>query len=162
MSLLESNLLTACTSANRNILRLSALWQKQVSWNMCVNMEWIVCAARGSLPKQSNRIQFAVPPSRINPDDHDHFRKYKTNILRWSANYEIDYISWSFYAVELCLIIFLCDNHEEFWSLGRDDFFTCSLSENGRERFVEALELLIVHQYRKGFDESSGRSDLPS
>ena len=150
VSLLESNLLEACTAANRNILRYSALWQTRASWDMCVNMEWIACAARGMLPHQHGGLQFAVPPSRIDPGDHAAFRDFQADILRWSAHYEIDTVSWPFYAVELCFLVLLCDNRDELWELGRDDVFECRIGHDGRDRFVEALELVLFHAAAPG------------
>ena len=140
VSLLESNLLDACTRANRNILRVSALYQKELAWDMCHNTEWVICAARGALPNQGQTIQFAVPPSRIDPTDQDIYRTYRANILRWSAHYEIDTISWTFYEVELCILTLLCDNHEEMWALERGQPFKCKVSDDGHERLRLAFE----------------------
>ena len=140
VSLLESNLLEACTRANRNILRVSALQQSRVSWDMCHNTEWVICAARGALPHQGPSIQFANPPSRIDPAEQAAFRTYRANILRWSAYYEIDSISWTFFEFETCLLALLCDNYEEMWSLGRGDDFQCAVSDEGHRRLVDAFE----------------------
>lgn len=62
MNIIESNLLQACSAANRNILRVSAMAQRKTAWDMCSNVEWVVCAAKGMLPNQGNKIEFATPP----------------------------------------------------------------------------------------------------
>jgi len=144
VSLLESNLLDACTRANRNILRVSALHQKKQSWDMCQNTEWVICAARGELPNQGGTIHFAVPPSRIDPAEQDAFRAYRSNILRWSAHYEIDTISWTFYEVELCILTLLCDNHEQMWALERGQPFKCKVGADGKKRLREAFESALA------------------
>ena len=54
-----------CVAANRNIL---SLYGDRVPYNICRNLEWQVCAARGKLPYQGGRkIVFAVAPSSLDP-----------------------------------------------------------------------------------------------
>lgn len=134
----------ACSRANRNILRVSALWLRKTSWDMCKNLEWVACAARGALPHQGPTIHFATPPSRMDPRDADAFREYKQNILRWSAHYEIDTLSWSFFAVELCVFVLVCDNADELWTLSRGNPFVCAVSNAGKTRLRGVFEHLLI------------------
>ena len=41
----------------------------QVPYNLCRNLEWQVCAAKGKLPGQGGRgIRFAIEPGRLDTD----------------------------------------------------------------------------------------------
>ena len=52
----------ACIRANKNIIRIN-------HWTMCRNLEWLVCAAQGSLPGQGGRdIQFHTAPKDLRLD----------------------------------------------------------------------------------------------
>jgi hypothetical protein len=54
----------ACVRANANILSLYGDW---VPYNMCRNVEWTACAARGKLPGQGGKtIRFAYAPMNMN------------------------------------------------------------------------------------------------
>ena len=55
----------SCIESNINILNLVG---GRVPYNLCRNLEWQVCAARGALPGQGGRtIRFAVAPSELRP-----------------------------------------------------------------------------------------------
>ena len=56
-----------CDNSNVNILQLRPLSRSaaagKVEWNLCRNLEWQLCAARGKLPKQgSGAVLFANEP----------------------------------------------------------------------------------------------------
>ena len=56
--------------ANVNIL---SLYGDKIPYNTCRNIEWQMCAARGSLPGQrSRKIRFAKAPSTLAPNDWPH------------------------------------------------------------------------------------------
>ena len=66
----------ACVHANVNIL---SLYGKKVPYNICRNVEWQLCAAKGTLPGQAGewleqgrlragrKIRFAFPPGELEP-----------------------------------------------------------------------------------------------
>ena len=55
-----------CVRGNYNIL---SLYGDRVPYNICRNLEWQVCAAKGLLPGQgSEAIKFGYQPSKLRPD----------------------------------------------------------------------------------------------
>jgi len=59
----NSELAQRCVKANQNILRLIS---PRVPWNMCQNLQWLLCAAHGELPgQQSNVMRFASAPKVV-------------------------------------------------------------------------------------------------
>eukprot|EP00965_Chrysotila_dentata_P244938 6206259-Pleurochrysis_carterae.AAC.2 len=57
-----------CIEARLNVLRMMA-----GTWNMCENLKWMVCAARGKLPGQAGSpgvMTFAVAPKSRPPQQH--------------------------------------------------------------------------------------------
>jgi hypothetical protein len=140
MNTLEHNLLDACGAANRNILRVSAMAQAKTSWDMCANVEWVVCAAKGKLPNQGKTMQFAVPPGSIDGNMLPTYREYRSNIMRWSAHYEIDILAWTYFSNEICFLSELCDNADELWTLKRGEPWVCKHSAAGEERLRSSLQ----------------------
>ena len=56
---------TRCVAANVNIL---SLYGNRVPYNICRNLEWQTCAAKGMLPGQGTpAIRFATAPSSLDP-----------------------------------------------------------------------------------------------
>ena len=54
-----------CIEADVNIL---SLYGNRVPYNICRNLEWMVCAAKGSLPGQGgDTIVFSLAPSALDP-----------------------------------------------------------------------------------------------
>ena len=96
---------------------------------VCVNFNWLACAARGQLPGQgSTLIHFATPPGRLDVAD-----------LQGAAmdGYKMEDV----YYLELCVLNELCENGDDIfasneWSEG----FHCQTS---RERF-EAFGALMM------------------
>jgi len=137
---LEYNLLQACGAANRNILRVSAVAQATTSWDMCANVEWVVCAAKGKLPNQGKTIEFSTPPGSLDGHLAPTYREYRSNILRSSANYEIDMMAWTYYVNEICFLSELCDNADELWSLKRGEPWVCKHTPAGEQRLKDSLK----------------------
>eukprot|EP00930_Biecheleria_cincta_P062187 TRINITY_DN4768_c0_g1_i6.p1 TRINITY_DN4768_c0_g1~~TRINITY_DN4768_c0_g1_i6.p1 ORF type:complete len:984 (-),score=136.80 TRINITY_DN4768_c0_g1_i6:1197-4148(-) len=140
MNILEHNLLLGCARANRNILRVSAMAHSKASWDMCANVEWVVCAAKGMLPNQGKTIEFAVPPGNLDGNLASTYREYKSHIMRFSAHYEIDIMAWTFYLNEICWLSELCDNADELWTLERGEPWVCQHTDEGGQRLKFSLE----------------------
>jgi|EP00966_Prymnesium_polylepis_P219264 hypothetical protein len=52
-----------CVNANHNIL---SLYGERVPYNLCRNLEWMVCATQGKLPGQGGKtLRFAHVPSAL-------------------------------------------------------------------------------------------------
>ena len=60
----------ACVQANVNIL---SLYGELIPYNSCRNVEWQICAARGTLPGQGGpTIRFAKAPNTLDPVSGEH------------------------------------------------------------------------------------------
>lgn len=71
----------ACRGANVNILRIGA-------WNMCKNMEWMYCAAKGKLARGTGRsgpFIFSPAPKELNLDPF--YRKGGTGTPQGDGKY---------------------------------------------------------------------------
>jgi len=108
--------------------------------DMCANVEWVVCAAKGKLLNQGKTIQFAVPPGSIDGNMLPTYREYRSNIMRWSAHYEIDILAWTYYSNEICFLSELCDNADELWTLKVGEPWVCKHSAAGEERLRSSLQ----------------------
>ena len=112
-----------CSLSNVNVLRVPV-----PDWNMCVNYNWIACAATGQLPGQtSTLIQFATAPASLMVAD---LHGESTD------KYRIEDV----YYFELCLLNELCANGEQiFRSNSWDDEFFCETSAARHAAFRDLM-----------------------
>ena len=116
----------ACVAANRNILWLKqdAVGKGRIAFNVCRNLEWIECAAHGSLPGQQVRpgagsILFAQRPRLLNVDRDpklDSCRKDATSATSKCPDGPHSYTSSDVYYLEICLLSQLCRNGYQLFS----------------------------------------------
>lgn len=58
----QQEVASACINASQNILRING-------WTMCLNLKWLVCAARGLLPDQKGKeMRFTHAPKALRID----------------------------------------------------------------------------------------------
>ena len=117
----------ACVAANRNILWLKEDGNHKVNYNLCRNLEWLTCAARGELhgqsrPSEPGRIVFANPPSMIEPDGRpplDGCRKVAAGVTGVAGGRcpegASSYTSSDVYFLEVCLLAAICLNGAELF-----------------------------------------------
>merc|ERR1712072_167722 len=85
-------------------------------------------------------IEFSVPPGNVDGNLAPTYREYRSNILRWSAHYEIDIMAWTYYVNEICFLSELCDNADELWTLKRGEPFGCKHGQAGEQRLKDSLK----------------------
>ena len=129
-----------CIAANLNIL---SLYGERVPYNICRNLEWMVCAAGGKLPGQlTPQIVFSWAPRRLDPGPES--AKPFGQCRGWrdkEGSCEGGYATDDIYFLESCLFNQLCDNRDELWRLDAGEPWECRL--NGT-RFDELREMLVA------------------
>lgn len=113
----SGDLRTACRQANLNILRIGG-------WNMCVNMQWMFCAADGKLHGQgsSNYIIFSIAPKNL--DTYLLERKVQPpSVQGWNCCGT--YAENDIYYLEVCTLNEVCSNTDELFALNEGDPFYC-------------------------------------
>lgn len=126
-----------CVEASQNIL---SLYGKRIPYNLCRNLEWQICAAKGMLPGQGGfGIRFATAPKRL----HTRGNKPFGQCGGWTPTGECNggYATDDIYFLEICLLNQLCTNNHELFDLEVGQFFVCQLDE---ARFWELKEILLT------------------
>ena len=135
----------SCTAANRNIL-----WLKGgTKYNLCRNLEWEVCAARGLLPSQSSgAIVFAPPPHKVTTDGSPPLDGCRNGFPlggtkqppKCGSRPNESYNSADVYFLELCLLNALCENGASLFHRNRTRSpFRCKFSESRLARLLRIL-----------------------
>ena len=128
-----------CRRANLNILNLLA---QRVPYNLCRNLEWQVCAARGLLPGQGGaKIRLSFPPARLDPEGErplGQCRGWHPDRLPAGGLY--GFTNDDIYYLEVCLYNHMCTNGRELFRMGADDDFVCRFSPT---RFA-ALQVILT------------------
>lgn len=130
-----------CVNANVNIL---SLYGDRIPYNTCRNIEWQICAAKGTLPGQGgawkkgfeNRIRegsfirFAYAPKRLTPLSGD-------RPLGNCAGYapagcgKQGYASSDIFYMEACIFDAVCANRDSLWELEEGEDWACQLEFEG-------------------------------
>ena len=104
-------------NANLNIL---SLYGDRVPYNICRNLEWQVCAAKGQLPGQGGHdIIFARSPNSLDPSSRE---KPLGQCRGWrpggAGNCMRDgYATDDIFFLEVCLFNQICSNGHELFQL---------------------------------------------
>jgi len=120
----ETNLLAnTCVKANYNILRLMH------GWNLCANLQWMVCAVHGELPGQrgDSTVLFAAAPYTLGRIE-DLARR--TKVSYWVSDV---------YYLEVCLFNHICRNRHELFSLARGKAFRCNVDLDALDDLAHLL-----------------------
>jgi len=134
----------SCVHANVNIL---SLYGNKVPYNICRNVEWQLCAAKGTLPGQAGEewvadgnlragrnIRFAFAPGNLEP-----FGSFKP--LGACEGYmpkgcgNQGYASSDIFHMEACIYDQVCSNRDSFWKLQPGEDWQCQLDYKGFEQF---------------------------
>jgi len=106
----------ACIRGGFNIL---ALFSRSPAYNMCRNLEWVICALRGRLRSQPRgTIIFDPSPGSM-----------RMGVLRKDAASNL-YSMKSVYFLETCIISTLCRNRAELFRTPARAPFHCDYDEN--------------------------------
>lgn len=141
-----------CVQASVNILYLP--WQRtaRTPYNLCRNLEWLVCALTARLPGQPSTgdIRFAKPPKLLDPSPNSkrplgRCRGYRPP--KPVVGGVFGYGNVDIYYLEVCLVTQLCENGDQIFRLRSDDTFVCDFSP----RRFRALQAVLL-----------GRSAAPS
>ena len=125
-----------CVHAQVNIL---SLYGNQIPYNVCRNLEWQVCAAKGTLPGQgNNKIRFAYAPKWLEPDSGS------TPIGNCGGYSPAGcgnqgYASSDIYYMEACVYSMMCKNRDEFWQLEAEQDFKCDMDWEGYSELRDYL-----------------------
>ena len=122
-----------------NILQLVG---SQTPYNICRNLEWMVCAARGELPFQKSRkIRFAVATDTIEISGRYPLWKCSgfTN-APGGCEHETGYANDDIFFLETCLFNHLCKNKEELFSLRVGQDFECDFSPPAFRELASILQ----------------------
>lgn len=132
-----------CVRANLNIL---ALYGERLPYNLCRNLEWMVCAAKGILPGQGgNQILFAKHPWWLFPDGRS--GKPLNQCCGWAPDGVgkpesgvYGYTTDDIYYLEICLINEICENGADVFKTDGGQAFRCKFSDT---RFRALQEILL-------------------
>ena len=129
-----------CVSASLNIL---SLYGDSLPYNICRNLEWMTCAARGMLPGQGSRmIKFAKAPSTL--ELHDNCRLGVCS--GWVPSQKPEggiygYATDDIFYLETCVYSQMCSNGHELFALKVGESFFCKLDP---ARFRELQAILLT------------------
>ncbi|KAL1498677.1 hypothetical protein AB1Y20_013989 [Prymnesium parvum] len=139
-----------CVNANLNIL---SLYGDRVPYNLCRNLEWMTCAARGLLPGQayggersrpggSSTIRFAFAPGDLDPTGKAHplgrCSGWRPPDARTGCS--DGYATDDIFYLEVCIFNQICSNGEEIFGLEVGQPFHCDLSS---QRFYELKRIVM-------------------
>jgi len=123
-----------CVQANVNIL---SLYGDQIPYNVCRNVEWQTCAARGSLPGQgSNTIMFSFAPKDLQLRGGESPLGSCNSYAPQGCPYE-GYASGDIFYMEVCWYDQLCSNRDELWALNAADPWHCEMNWRSYQELLE-------------------------
>ncbi|KAL1510991.1 hypothetical protein AB1Y20_005816 [Prymnesium parvum] len=123
----------ACVKHNLNIL---SLYGNEVPYNMCRNLEWQICAAKGQLPGQETRtIIFSAAPNELRVHGGD-FPLGACNSFA-PLGCRRGYASADIFYLETCIYDTICRNRESFWRLRSGQAWHCELDFEGYQQLYK-------------------------
>lgn len=130
-----------CVAGNQNILRIMFSCAKCVGsrqgWNMCRNLQWVYCAARGWLPGQGGAgIYFAKAPRDL--DTRDLADPARTGSW-WMEPHRTHYAVSDVFFGEVVLLSTMCKNSWKLFTVVRGERFDCEFDEAGFDTLVRGL-----------------------
>lgn len=130
-----------CIRANHNIL---SLYGDAIPYNVCRNLEWQVCAAKGTLPGQARRaldrgdIVFAVAPGTLHPYGGAHPIGSCTGYHPAGCG-DVGYASSDIFFLESCVYSTMCSNRDELFELQPGATWQCEIERDGFMRLRDSL-----------------------
>lgn len=125
----------ACVRANYNILSL--YWPAQ--YNVCRNLEWMLCAAMGRLHgQQGNTIRFAYAPGKLETKGGPHPLGSCTG-YHPEGCWDRGYASSDIFYLESCIFSTICRNGDEIFRVQEGEDWRCDLSSDGYKQMKRWL-----------------------
>jgi len=125
----------ACTKRNVNIL---SLYGEEIPYSVCRNLEWQVCAAKGTLPGQkSSTIIFSMPPKDLQVQGGDFPLGSCSSYAPFGCGG--GYASGDIFYLEVCVYDAMCANRNAMWALNAGDPWHCELDYWGFKEFFEKI-----------------------
>ena len=123
------NIHEACKHAGLNVLRINV-------WNMCRNLEWVLCAVRGGIAYGGGgepALLFTLAPQALDMRmfDEDGFHQ-----ARHSCG---DYAENAIYYLEVCILNEICGNRDELFGTPMGQPFYCQLDLGGYQALIAVL-----------------------
>lgn len=123
-----------CVAANQNILRLLS---PRVGWNMCQNLDWVLCAVQGKLPGQGTRdMHFATAPKDL---DFRVFEDPGRGKAWWMEPHEKHFAVSDVYFAEVAILQQICSNSPQLFTVEQGDVFVCNLDTAAFQALAHAL-----------------------
>lgn len=116
--------------------------RRRVPYNLCRNLEWQVCAAKGMLPGQdgNTRLRFASAPARLQVKPwSEGAASCEAPSTPRSGAAALGYNVNDVFFLELCIFSQLCTNGADVFKLKVGEPFHCEFSKAGFERLRELL-----------------------
>ena len=124
-----------CLAAGFSILNMVG---HRVPYNLCRNLEWVLCAVRGALPSQPDRsVRFANAPVSLEVEPLDTRRK---SGCREPTTRKRGYSLPDIFHLEVCILHHVCTDGELLFRLGVGEPFVCAFSQS---RFEELTRMLL-------------------
>ena len=125
----------ACNGAELNILRIR-------NWNMCRNLQWMMCAVQGRLAPQYKSSRSAPPNGgeivfSLAPKDLE-LKPFNENAYPRCCG---DYAENDIYYLEVCVLSEICANSDEMWRAVMGDTFRCQVSIEKYRSMQDALQM---------------------
>ena len=120
-----------CMNGGQNILR------QKGAWNMCVNLKWIACAARGMLPgQQGTDIHFATAPRDLDWEGyHDPSRTGSWWMEPHANTFAVSDVFYS----EVAMLNIICANSQDLFGVAEGGVFNCAQDTDGYARLRRYL-----------------------
>ena len=127
----------SCVGANVNIL---SLYGDAIPYNICRNVEWQVCAAKGALPGQGGKptIRFAYRPGALDAVKSEHPLGSCTG-YHPKGCYENGYASSDIFYMESCVYSLMCKNRDALWHVEQGQDWQCDMDWGGYQKLRDAL-----------------------
>ena len=138
-----------CVRANVNIL---SLYGNQIPYNTCRNIEWQICAAKGTLPGQGGgwlkgqegriregaKITFAYAPKNLNAVTGERPLGHCGGYAPRGCGQQ-GYASSDIFFMEACVFDAVCSNRKELWQLEVGEEWACKLDYEGFIHFRDMV-----------------------
>ena len=123
-----------CKEASENILRLLSV---RVPWNMCQNLQWVLCSLQGLLPRQKGRkFHFATTPQDLEIGVWEHPTTWPCNEEECGVN---KFAVGDVFFAETCMIHRLCRNRDSLFQSDREELVECDLDTDEYWKFTRQL-----------------------
>ena len=143
-----------CIRSNLNILSIY-----DGTYNICRNLEWMICGARGRLPGQwSDKVIFSHAPNTLEPlgekfgQERHHFGRCSGFRQEEFGSCDGGYATDDIFFLEVCIYNQICTNGDELFDLKVGQKWRCELDERRFKELegwlTEPLDLEHATSYR--------------